>query len=293
MQLPAKTAALLPFTLALCYARAVYQTLDVRDTALFFLSMLCFEFLVTGLNNYQDTKKDGKPLPLPREVAKRLLLVLFALAMAAGLVLGAFTGPVVLVCGALCFAVGVAYSFGPYPLSHLPLGEALSGLFEGLGIPFLVVTINAPNALLGWTLRAGTLTLTFRLPDLLRLGLLCVPCMLCIAGIMLANNICDAEDDLRVGRRTLPSFLGRKNSLLLFSFLYYVAFAAVLLAALLRVIPPYAALALAALIPVQRNLAAFGRVQSKARTFPLSVHNFLWLLLPLIAAEGAAALLAR
>jgi len=41
--------------------------------------------------------------------------------------------------------------------------------------------------------------------------LISIPTMIGIANIMLANNICDIEDDIENSRFTLPVYIGKKN----------------------------------------------------------------------------------
>ena len=53
------------------------------------------------------------------------------------------TDLLVLFLGIICFIIGVFYTYGPIPLSRLPLGEIFSGLTMGFGILFLTVYINA------------------------------------------------------------------------------------------------------------------------------------------------------
>ena len=112
--------------------------------------------------------------------------------------------------------------------------------------------------------------------------------MMCVADIMLANNICDVDADVQVGRFTLPYYLGVKNSLRLFALLYYAAFAAVAAMAVFHILPAYVLAVLLMLIFVQKNLSVFRRRQSKAETFPLSVQNLLLILLPLVLVAAAA-----
>lgn len=292
MQLPAKTACVFPFLLSLLYTWFAYRRIDPLSTGLFFLSMLAFELSVTGLNSYVDTKTNGMQLQFSRSTAKRILIVLLLLAAAAAVLLVARTGWIVFVCGGVCFLVGVLYSYGPAPISRMPLGEAFSGVFEGFFIPFLVVFINAPaGSLVGYSLSGWVLQIDFNLFGLFRLFLLVVPAMLGIANIMLANNICDLQADVRVNRYTLPYYIGTRNSLRLFALNYYAAFASVVLTAAFGILPPYVLAALVTLVFVQKNISAFRKVQSKAETFSYSIRNFTALMGALILAAGAAAFL--
>lgn len=290
VQLPAKTACLLPFLLALFYTLYTYRQINVWNTIVFFVSMLAFELLVTGLNSYIDTKSNGMQLQFARKTAKRILIVLFVVAVAAGILLVFRAGLIVLAIGGLCFLVGILYSWGPASISRMPLGEVFSGGFEGFVLPFLVVFVNAPqNSLLGYSLSGWVLQVTLNISGIFRLFVLMIPAMFGIANIMLANNICDVEADTRVGRHTLPYHLGRRNSLRLFAAGYYVAFATILLTAVLGILPPYVLVALITIILVQRNISVFKNVQSKTETFPYSVKNFIALMGPLILVAAVAA----
>lgn len=294
VQLPAKTACLFPFLLALFYTMYRYRQVSAADSALFFISMLAFELSITGLNNTLDARKDGVSLTIGRTAARNILVILWIVAIAAAVLLVCRKGIVVLACGAVCFFVGVFYSlgakpFGIPPLSHMPLGELFSGVFEGFFIPFLVVYINAPaDALAGWWYRGGALGVFVNLPGLFRLAVLAAPAMFGIADIMLANNICDMEPDRAVGRRTLPIAVGAKNAKRLFALLYIAAYADIILTAALGILPLYVLLVLLTAPLAAHNVRVFVRQPSKARTFPLSIRNLALLMVPLVLAAAAA-----
>jgi 1,4-dihydroxy-2-naphthoate octaprenyltransferase len=95
-----------------------------------------------------------------------------------------------------------------------------------------------------------------------------------IANIMLANNICDMEDDLENRRYTLPIYIGREMALVLFKALYFIAGLSVILGLVLKTIPITGILFFITLIPVYKNIKAFEQKQSKAETFGLAVKNF-------------------
>jgi 1,4-dihydroxy-2-naphthoate polyprenyltransferase len=96
-----------------------------------------------------------------------------------------------------------------------------------------------------------------------------------IANIMLANNICDIEDDVANRRYTLPVYIGREKALRLFKFIYYIGYLAVVIALLLGIVPILSALVLLTLIPVNKNIKAFYKLQTKKETFALAVKNFI------------------
>jgi 1,4-dihydroxy-2-naphthoate octaprenyltransferase len=110
-----------------------------------------------------------------------------------------------------------------------------------------------------------------------------------IAGIMLANNICDVERDRLNGRRTLPMAVGTRAALMIFALLYAAAYLAVIVSAACGILPVYALAALAGAPVVFRNVRRFFRLQSKDGTFPLSIINFIVVMAPLIAVSAIAA----
>jgi len=292
VEIRTKIASLLPFLLGFGYAAYAYRQIDAVNTGLFFLSMLFFDMATTALNNYIDTKSNQVPLPFDRQTAKRIFLALLAMATLLGLLLAWRSGWVVLVTGGLCFLIGIFYTFGPAPISRMPLGEAFSGLFMGLFIPFLVIYINAPaDQLVFYTYQNGLLEIGFRLPDLIRLAIISVTPVCGIANIMLANNICDVDHDVRVNRFTLPYYIGTKRAVQLFAALYAIAYGSVLLMAILHILPPYVLLSLLTLPLVWKNVRHFAARQSKRETFPLSVANLVLTMVPLILIIAAATLI--
>ncbi|MFX4053976.1 1,4-dihydroxy-2-naphthoate prenyltransferase, partial [Streptococcus suis] len=64
------------------------------------------------------------------------------------LLLGWRTSWLLLPMGGLCFLIGILYTFGPIPLSRMPLGEVFSGVTMGFCIFFLAVFIQQPDLLL-------------------------------------------------------------------------------------------------------------------------------------------------
>lgn len=283
VEIRTKIASLLPFLLGLTYVLYTYKQVDIRNTLLFFTSMLSFDMATTALNNYIDVKANGKILEFSKRTAKQILYFLLILAILLGLALVFYTGVIVLVLGALCFGVGIFYTFGPVPISRMPLGEIFSGLFMGLFIPFLVVFINAPEAsLIYFTFTNWLLQVSFSILDLLKLGVVAIPAITGIANIMLANNICDLDDDVKVNRFTLPYYTGVKNALNIFAALYYLGFAATIIMVMLGLVPIYGLIAIVGLIPIHKNISKFRKQQSKTETFPLSVQNLVISLVPII-----------
>lgn len=97
-------------------------------------------------------------------------------------------------------ALGVlAYSTGPYPLSHHGLGEVAVIVFYG------IIPVNFT-----YYVQAGQFTPEVFLASL-AVGLI-------IANVLVVNNYRDADDDREVNKRTLAVMLGRKAMVWLYLF---------------------------------------------------------------------------
>lgn len=288
VEIQTKLASMISFLLGTAIALYRYRVLNWGNLLLMLVSLLCFDMTTTAVNNYMDfknaRKKSGygyeKHNAIVRDniresTAVVVIFVLLAIAVAAGIALFLRTNVVVLLIGAVSFTVGILYSAGPIPISRTPFGEIFSGMFMGFLIPFLSVYIHITDSdLISLLLEKTVFTFQIDLWEVFSLFLCSVPAVTGIANIMLANNICDMEDDLENRRYTLPLYIGKKKALIVFKGLYYTAFLAVILAMVLRIIPITGLLFFLTLIPLQKNIRIFDQKQSKAETFGLAVHNF-------------------
>ena len=244
-------------------------------TGLFFVSMFLFDLATTAINNYIDTKTNHQKLQFDRKVAYTIILVLLAVSTLSGLYLAWLTGLVVFLVGGLCFLCGVFYTYGPVPISRMPLGEVLSGVFYGLLIPFLLLTINQPKgSILTLEVSREAFTLEVLWLPVLTVVLLSVVPACATANIMLANNICDLEKDILVKRHTLPYYLGDR-ALPLFAWIYYITYPAVILMVVLSILSPLCLLYVFTFPLVRRNIRIFTAKQDKAATFIVSIQNYL------------------
>ncbi|MNJ55227.1 1,4-dihydroxy-2-naphthoate octaprenyltransferase [compost metagenome] len=137
----------------------------------------------------------------------------------------------------------------------------------------------------------GVVTLQVQLLEVILVFLVSIPAILGIANIMLANNICDMEDDIENKRYTLPVYIGRPNAIILFKILYYAAYLDLIVLFVLRVHPIIAMLVLLTFIPVRRNIKRFTEKPTKEFTFGLAVQNFMLTNAARIVALGIAALM--
>ncbi|MNE41263.1 1,4-dihydroxy-2-naphthoate octaprenyltransferase [compost metagenome] len=114
-----------------------------------------------------------------------------------------------------------------------------------------------------------------QLIEVLLIFLISIPAILGISNIMLANNICDVEDDIENKRYTLPVYIGRPNALILFKLLYYAAYLDLIVLLFMKVHPILLLLVLLTIIPVRKNIKKFTEKPTKQFTFSLSVKNFM------------------
>lgn len=287
VEIKTKIASLFPFLIGSLYVYYRYDTFRPMNTLIFFFSMLIFDLTTTAINNYMDYKKASTDeyrktvniigrANIPEKLVVTTILTMLTIATSLGIWLVFRTDLLVLLIGMVCFGIGIFYTFGPIPLSRMPLGEIFSGLTMGFGILFLTVYINAFDQGIANILWEGSaIQIYVDIIKLLEILLVSVPCIFTIANIMLANNICDLEDDIKNNRFTLTYYIGKRNSVLLFNILYILSFVAIVIAVLLKLLPTIMLLTLATIIPVYKQLAIFNNKQVKSETFDVSLKNFI------------------
>lgn len=304
VELPTKVASIIPLLMGTLYALYRFEDFYVLRFLLMFVSLLSFDMATTAINNYYDFKKATKTkgygyethnaivhYKLKESVVVATIVILLVLAVGCGIALVAQTGLLVFLLGGLSFLIGILYSFGPIPISRTPLGELFSGLFMGFVIIFISAYIHTDDTVVALLIQGGWVSLHINMVEVLYLFWFSVPAILGIAGIMLANNICDIEDDMENRRYTLPVYVGRENALLLFKLLYYASYLDLVVLLILGVNPLLVLLILLTLIPLRRNIALFTGKQDKATTFILAVKNFVLMNAARILILGVAVLL--
>ncbi|MDE6090324.1 MAG: 1,4-dihydroxy-2-naphthoate octaprenyltransferase [Duncaniella sp.] len=123
---------------------------------------------------------------------KRATFATLGVACAVGCLLVALYGEWWMYVAGVMIALGVmAYSTGPYPLSHHGLGEIAVICFFGI-VP-VCLTYMLMGGLWGWWLFAAAAGI----------GLMG-------ANVLIVNNYRDVEDDRSVGKHTLAVILGRR-----------------------------------------------------------------------------------
>ena len=134
------------------------------------------------------------------------MVVVFGLAALAGLYLIAIGGWPILVVGVASILAAVAYTIGPLPFGYYGLGDVAVFVFFGL---IAVVGTYYVQAL--------------RVTPLAILAAVPMGCL--ITGILVVNNIRDADTDRAAGKRTLAVLLGRRSARIEYIALIVVAYA--------------------------------------------------------------------
>ncbi len=296
VEIQTKIASVTPFIFGVLYTLYKYETIKVLNVLFFFISLLCFDMFTTALNNYQDykkaIKKDGYNFEVHNAIGQFglkestviiTIAVLIIVAIMFGILTFLRTDYYLLALGMLSFLMGILYSAGPLPISRTPFGEVFSGVFMGLLIPFLVVYASildySPLILI-----VNNINIVFCINWMLLLPILLasLPAVFCIANIMLANNICDMEDDFINKRYTLPIQIGKKKALVLYGAIYALAYLDIIFCAVMGYLPLISLLTLLTACKVYKNIKVFYDLQTKKDTFGLAVVNLVLIMFPLI-----------
>lgn len=181
------------------------------DVWLFAVIMAAAVLIQAGTNLHNDAadahadargrlgppRVSGQGLLAAQDV-RRAAWAAFSLAAVLGLWLVWKGGMPILLTGVLSIIAGAAYSSGPRPISHSPLGEVFVVIFFGL-------------AAVGGTYYLQTGELTARA---LAAGLIAgFPA----AAVLLVNNTRDALQDMAAGRATLAIRIGKRRAALVYA----------------------------------------------------------------------------
>lgn len=269
-------ASVLPFVLGSLYAIYNYHQVHLGYLGLFFIASSLFHMATNANDNYQDflhAPRDDNNQEFLEETnvvgvnqisigqARTITFGLAGISLILGLWLVTRTGLPLLWMGLYSYAVGYFYAGGPKPISTGPFGEFFSGFTMGFMIFWISVYLNTYDvAPITWIATGQVLVAS---------GL----AIFAIANIMLANNICDMDEDIALGRHTILYYLGKPVMLQVFAWSYVAGYLCLIAAVALGVLPPLSLLTLISAIPVYRNTKQFLRKQVKRETFILSIKN--------------------
>lgn len=285
VEIQTKIASVFPFLVGCLFVYYRYDMFHPLNTVIFFVAMLIFDLTTTAINNYMDYRKASSDayrkqynvIGQHNITEKTVIIIIISMLMLAtglGIWLVFRTDLFVLLVGMVCFGIGIFYTFGPIPLSRMPLGELFSGVTMGFGIVFLAVYVNAfDQGIIQLVWEGRMINLEVDILLLLEIVLISVPCMFTVANLMLANNICDLDEDIRNHRFTLPYYIGKKYAVWLFNSLYILSFTAIVVAVILGLLPAIMLIVLLVSYPVYQHVRKFNKKQVKGETFSVAVKN--------------------
>lgn len=161
-------------------------------------------------------------------------------------------------------------SAGPLPIASTPFGEFFIGLSYGFSIFASMVYINAFDVIsFDWITTGQIITAS-------------IPTAITVMAILLANNICDLEEDIEDGRFTLPYHIGTDKALVVFKYFYYAAYIAVILSVIFATFPRLVTLSLLTFPYVLKNIRIFMKEQDKETTFMTTIINSVVIPVPII-----------
>jgi 1,4-dihydroxy-2-naphthoate octaprenyltransferase len=284
VEIKTKLASIIPFFLGTFYAVYRYKSFNLKNFILMFISLIAFDMATTAINNYIDNKKTkddniNKSLISKYGMSESAVLlticILLTIATTAGVMLTFNTNLVVLLIGVISFIVGIFYTFGPIPISRMPLGEVFSGFFMGFIILFLAIYIHIYDTnIISFDYQNNILSVGINVVEIIIIFLVSIPSICGIANIMLANNICDIEEDIQNNRFTLPYYIGKPMALRLFKLLYYISYLDILMLVILKIIPIVSLFVIITLMEVNKNIKVFEKKPVKSENFVVSVKNF-------------------
>ncbi|MBS4770297.1 1,4-dihydroxy-2-naphthoate polyprenyltransferase [Carnobacteriaceae bacterium zg-ZUI240] len=286
VELRTKVASVFPMLIGILWAINHYHTFNWLNTIVFVLAALCFDMCTTAINNTMDYKKavDEEYKQKDNVIGKfnlnyrqmvTIIFVLLSIAVVLSIVLVFLTDIILLPIGAVCFLIGIFYTFGPIPLSRLPLGEIFSGVTMGFGIFFISIFVQNPSLLMtsAWTETVVHLNLHWK--SIVLTFVMSVPLICLIANIMLANNLCDYEQDLRNHRYTLVHYITPRRSLMLYVILSIVPWIMWAIYILFGYLPVRSAIAFVPMFFLHfPSIKRFCKKQIKKETFVESIKSF-------------------
>lgn len=275
VQLRAKINSVFPFLLGTIYAIYHYRSIHLLPLIIFLFAIIIFNMAIDAHDNYLDFKYLER-INVPRDqlrvniiAADKINLSLvnliiygfIVIAAVLGIIVAMMTGWPVLWLGLFSFAIGYFYQGGPYPIVKTPTGEFFSGFTMGSVIFLLAIYINVfDKVVFNWS---------FIWPILLASGLIAA----FIANILLANSICDRDEDVDLGRKTAVYYLGLKNSLTYLHLIYFCGYLSELIAIVLGILP-WTCLISFAFVPFQiKSDKIFAANPDKKTTFLIIIKN--------------------
>lgn len=267
----------LPYIIGSLMASYYYHHFNLSYCLWLFLAVISFHLAVNGHNQYTDYLRYKKnhvtsynnileKFNISRKWARNVIILLTLVSATIGIILSFKVGWIILLIGFFSYLIGYCYSGGPYPILKTPFGEPAYGITMGYNITLLGIYVNIYNIhpfdSFFWA----------------KAIIVACPAIFVIANVMLANNICDVEEDVKIGRKTLPFYIGRKNALIVLCIYYVLAYIFLILSVVLHYLPTLALGGLLTIPLVYRSTRTFVKDPHKETTFKGILTNVLLVL---------------
>ncbi|MCD5186149.1 1,4-dihydroxy-2-naphthoate polyprenyltransferase [Enterococcus gallinarum] len=289
VEIRTKVASIFPFIMGILFSLVYFHEFHPLNTIIFFVGMILFDLTTTSINNYMDFKKAKSKVykyeqnvigreKIPETLVRNMIFGMLALTLLIGLYLTWMTGWLLLLMGLVVCFIGVFYTFGPVPLSRMPLGEVFSGVTMGLGIFAITIYLNTVTQkvfYLDIDFATGTFGLVGHLWAICAIVLASLPLVFTIANIMLANNLRDLETDIENHRYTLVYYIGRTNGIHLFQGLMLASYGAILIGFLFGLYQWPILLVFLTLPKIRQNLKEHQASLPHPRSFGYSIKNMI------------------
>lgn len=268
----------LPYIIGSVMANYYYHNFNLVYSLWLFLAVICFHLAVNGHNQYTDYARYKQnhitsynnileKFNITKSWARKIIIILTLISAIIGIILSIKVGWIILLIGILSYLIGYCYSGGPYPILKTPFGEPASGITMGYNITFLGLYINMYNV--------HPFDNFFWAKAIIVAG----PAIFVIANVMLANNICDVAEDVKIGRKTLPYYTGRKTALTILCCYYVLAYIFLILGIALKYLPVITLGSLLTIPLVYHTTKTFVKNPHKESTFTGILVNVLLVLI--------------
>lgn len=268
----------LPYIIGSVMASYYYHNFNLVYSLWLFLAVICFHLAVNGHNQYTDYARYKQnhitsynnileKFNITKSWARKIIIILTLISAIIGIILSIKVGWIILLIGILSYLIGYCYSGGPYPILKTPFGEPASGITMGYNITFLGLYINMYNV--------HPFDNFFWAKAIIVAG----PAIFVIANVMLANNICDVAEDVKIGRKALPYYTGRKTALTILCCYYVLAYIFLILGIVLKYLPVITLGSLLTIPLVYHTTKTFVKNPHKESTFTGILVNVLLVLI--------------
>lgn len=281
-QMEYSSTTFFPGFMGILYAWYNYESFHLAFSLLALLTVILFQLAISLRDNYLDyTIADNKNADSAQEMIlgkeniplKNVRLAYYitgAISLIIGLFLVLQTSYILLIIGLGSILIGILYTYGPIPISSTPTGEFFVGLSYGLGIFTASLYVNAFEVIqLDW-ITSGQIIIAS------------IPTAITVMSVLLANNICDLEEDIEDDRFTLPYYIGIDKALTVFKSFYYAGYIAIILSVVFGTFPRLVTLSLLTFPYVLKNIRIFMNEQDKNTTFLTTLINSIVIPVPLI-----------